>query len=170
MVEKWQRRLRRDELRAISLVEAWAHASEVRALVLFLVVPFLLFCARAQVAAVLWRVSFKRDSLPAVQMLINQFCVKLFEFENTFSQSRKFHVVRAPPRAHSPFGRGSPLMLCLATSQMLHVVEQLERLGTPRGLAVEAMEATNKFTRAKKLTRTNQQNVCTTHQLLAASH
>ena len=44
------------------------------------------------------------------------------------------------------------------TSQTLHVVEQLERLGTPRGLAVEAMESTNKFIRQKKLTRTNQQN------------
>lgn len=43
--------------------------------------------------------------------------------------------------------------------QILHTVFQLLRLSTPRGLAVESLEATNKDVRSTKLDHTNQLNV-----------
>lgn len=51
------------------------------------------------------------------------------------------------------------MTMLTAFLQVLHTVEQLIRLGTPRSLAVEAMESTNKYGRDFLIDRTNHLNV-----------
>ena len=93
-----------------------------------------------------------RAEIDGLQGLMETTSQALIALDERFKDVRKVHLVRAFFSLPLSINR-------IRSTQNLHYSAQVERLGLPRSMAVEGMEACNKHARSFLVDRSNHLNV-----------